>query len=119
MDEMVERLKIRIETLEERIRQLEHALVPDGVSVPVEWCLTQAEARVFSHLTTREVATKGSLMVALYSDRPNGDEIEPKIVDVFVCKLRKKLNRFGIQIMTVWGQGYSLNNREHFTRAAA
>ncbi len=36
------------------------------------------------------------------------DEPEIKIVDVFVCKLRKKLTSAGFEtpIETVWGQGY-------------
>jgi DNA-binding response OmpR family regulator len=35
-----------------------------------------------------------------------------KIIDVFVCKLRRKLNEAhpgaGVLIQTTWGQGYSL-----------
>ena len=40
------------------------------------------------------------------------DEPEQKIVDVFICKLRKKIARVtgeaDIPIQTVWGQGYTL-----------
>lgn len=114
MDDLIDYLKNRVETLEERVRQLEDALVPVSVHVPVEWCLTAAECRVFSHLTTREMATKASIMAALYSDRPD-DDIEPKIVDVFVCKMRKKLKLFGVEIATVWGQGYALIDRQHYS----
>ena len=37
------------------------------------------------------------------------DEPEPKIIDVFICKLRRKLelaDARGMSIDTVWGQGY-------------
>jgi two-component system cell cycle response regulator CtrA len=40
------------------------------------------------------------------------DEPEQKIVDVFICKLRKKIAKLtgetDIPIQTVWGQGYTL-----------
>ena len=43
------------------------------------------------------------------------DEPEPKIIDVFMCKLRKKLaEASGRQhyIETVWGRGYALRELE-------
>ena len=38
------------------------------------------------------------------------DEPELKIIDVFICKLRKKLAQAGADnlIATVWGRGYVL-----------
>jgi two-component system cell cycle response regulator CtrA len=48
----------------------------------------------------------------LYGDL---DEPELKIVDVFVCKLRKKLSQATNgekYIETVWGRGYVLRNPE-------
>jgi len=107
-----------IETLRERVRQLEDALVPEAVSVPIEWQLTAHEARLFAFLTTRDVATKPAIMQALYSDRADEDP-EIKIVDVFVCKLRKKVKPFGVDIETVWGRGYSLRDRSSFQMRAA
>jgi two-component system cell cycle response regulator CtrA len=40
------------------------------------------------------------------------DEPEMKIIDVFICKLRKKLQVFGAGhlISTVWGRGYMLRD---------
>lgn len=40
----------------------------------------------------------------------SGDEAEtvPKIVDVIICTLRKKLLPFELQVETIWGRGYSL-----------
>ena len=113
MDDLHFHQKNRIEMLEERIRQLEDTLSPQTAQVRVEWSLTQSEARVFAHLTTREQATKQSIMLAMYSDRI---DIEPeiKIVDVFICRMRKKLKPFGIEILTIWGAGYALKDREQF-----
>jgi hypothetical protein len=40
------------------------------------------------------------------------DEPETKIIDVFICKLRRKLNNAGANgfIATAWGQGYVVRN---------
>ncbi len=104
--EMIEALRSRVSELEERNRQLEDALCPPADCPPLEWGLTSTEAKVFAHLASRDMVTKRSVMAALYSDRP--EEPEPKITDVFICKLRRKLKPFGVSIVTVWGQGWSL-----------
>ncbi len=117
--DLVARQHQEIQTLRERIRQLEDILSPTSVTVPPEWRLTASEARVFAHLTTRPVATKQSIMMAVYSDRVDEDP-EIKIVDVFICKMRKKLALYGVVIETVWGQGYALrDHRQYQARAAA
>lgn len=114
MLETIEQLQNReIQMLRERVRLLEDQLVPPTVRIPVEWCLTSSEARLFAHLTSRDMCTTSSIMLALYSGRIDV-EPEPKIVDVFVCKIRKKLKPFGVIIETIWGQGYSLPSREQF-----
>lgn len=116
--DLIEQQQIEIETLRERIRQLEEVLAPSSALVRVEWALTASEARVFAHLTTRDVATKPSIMAAIYANRIDEDP-EMKIIDVFVCKMRKKLRPFGVKILTVWGQGYSLADRALFAGSAA
>uniref|UniRef100_UPI00333BC414 helix-turn-helix domain-containing protein n=1 Tax=Mesorhizobium sp. M0050 TaxID=2956861 RepID=UPI00333BC414 len=118
MDDLVIRQQQELDMLRERIRQLEDALVPPSISVPLEWLLTSSEARLFAFLTTRQIASKAAIMQAIYSAGAD-DEPEPKIVDVFVCKIRKKLKPFGVQIETVWGQGYSLRDRNAHQRVAA
>lgn len=109
-DTIEQMLQGQIDILKERVRQLEEILVPSGLTLPVEWRLTASEARVFAHLTTRDECSKDSIMRALYLGRID-EEPEIKIVDVFVCKLRKKLRPFDVEIRTIWGQGYSLENR--------
>jgi two-component system cell cycle response regulator CtrA len=95
------------ETLRERVRQLELALYA-GAQVPVDWGLTLQESIVVGALLRTEMATKERLMTALYGGRiDDGGEI--KIIDVFVCKARKKLRAFGVEIETVWGQGYRMS----------
>ncbi|KAB1068868.1 helix-turn-helix domain-containing protein [Methylobacterium planeticum] len=111
--------------LRERVAALE-SILTECYRPPVEWCLTGQEVRVFGCLVNREVATKDAIMTALYADRATVEEVaEPKIVDVFICKIRKKLRPYGVGIQTVWGQGYALDadtraaHRRDTTRAVA
>jgi two-component system cell cycle response regulator CtrA len=107
-DDLLARQNDEIATLRERIRQLEEALSPTDAAPPVEWGLTATQARVYAHLASRERATRQSIMTALYGTRPN-DDPEMKIVDVFICHIRRKVAPFGVRINTIWGQGYALD----------
>lgn len=111
MDERarIEALEAIVEALTARNEDLERALIGEAV-FPIEWRLTRSEARVLGCLAAREVATKVQLLAALYEQRIDGGP-EPKILDVFVCKLRRKLKPFGVEILTRWGTGYALANR--------
>ena len=53
------------------------------------------------------VLTKEAFLNHLYGGM---DEPEMKIIDVFICKLRKKLSGAGADglIGTVWGRGYTM-----------
>ena len=62
-------------------------------------------------LRTGIVVTKEALLGHLYS---GSDMPEIKIIDVFVCKVRKKLGDAGQFIETVWGRGYTM--RETVTK---
>jgi two-component system cell cycle response regulator CtrA len=69
--------------------------------------LTKLESRLMRALTERmdRMVDKSALMDALYFDRGR-EEPAPKIVDILVCKIRKKLTGSAYAIETVWGQGY-------------
>jgi two-component system cell cycle response regulator CtrA len=76
--------------------------------------LTNKEYAILELLAMRKgtVLTKEMFLNHLYSSM---DEPEIKIIDVFVCKLRKKLaNASGgtNYIETVWGRGYMLKDYE-------
>ena len=79
-----------------------------GVRVPV----TAREYQILELLSLRKgaILSKDLLMDHLYGGM---DEPETKIIDVFICKLRKKLATVcdGEQyIQTVWGSGYRLDD---------
>ncbi len=78
----------------------------DGLPLP----LTKREYAILELLSMRKgtVLTKEIILSHLYG---GVDEPEPKIIDVFICKLRKKLRHAtggGNYIENEWGRGYVL-----------
>ena len=75
--------------------------------------LTSKEFAVLELLVLRrgQVLTKDIFLNHLYGGI---DEPEAKIIDVFICKLRKKLQAAGSDklVETVWGHGYSIREEE-------
>ncbi len=87
-------------------------------SAPVH--LTGKEYAILELLVLRKgmVLTKEAFLNHLYGGM---DEPEMKIIDVFVCKLRKKLAQAGASnlIGTVWGRGYMIREPLADTRPLA
>lgn len=72
--------------------------------------LTSKEADILTVLVRKPgPQTKEAILNFVYGTGP-GDVPEVKIVDVFICKVRKKLKKHGIAVATIWGQGYTLEN---------
>jgi two-component system cell cycle response regulator CtrA len=76
--------------------------------------LTEKEYQMLELLSLRKGMTlsKETFLNHLYGDK---DEPEMKIIDVFICKLRKKLDTAtdGVDyIETIWGRGYALRDPE-------
>lgn len=55
----------------------------------------------------------------IYQGRCEDSRPALKIIDVTICKLRHLLHPFGFEIMTDWGQGYSLRNKAAFVEAVS
>lgn len=80
----------------------------DLIGMDVRVHLTKHECALLVALTSRPgmLVTKGMCMLTMYDGR---DEPGKRIIDVFVCKLRKKIMiaTGGVDcIETVWGQGF-------------
>jgi two-component system cell cycle response regulator CtrA len=75
--------------------------------------LTGKEYSILELLVLRKgmVLTKEAFLNHLYGGM---DEPEMKIIDVFICKLRKKLAQAGVDnlIETLWGRGYMIREPE-------
>ena len=82
--------------------------------------LTGKEYAILELLVMRKgmVLTKEVFLNHLYGGM---DEPEVKIIDVFICKLRKKLAQAGAGnvIGTVWGRGYTVRDPAPLPMAAA
>jgi two-component system, cell cycle response regulator CtrA len=83
-----------------------HAVLVDGRRVP----LTGREYDFLQVMMLHKgvLLTKERFLSGLYADAEEAPNL--KIVDVFVCKLRRKLAAFGAaeMIRTVWGRGHVL-----------
>lgn len=98
------------DTLLEQVRQLEEALAPTAV-LPRAWRLTATEERLLRALRAvgPNVLHHERAMLTLYGmfeDAP-----QQKILDVLVCKIRRKLieAQAQIRIETIWGRGWRLS----------
>jgi len=112
----------RIQAIVRRSKGFSH---PSIIVGPIKLLLDSREVTVDGtelHLTGKEhsilellmlrkgvVLTKEMFLNHLYGGM---DEPEAKIIDVFICKLRKKLTGYGAGdlIVTVWGRGYMMRD---------
>lgn len=111
-----------LETLRQTVADLTHRLellTDPFVSFDLQGLdsigLTRHEAALVKilHDHVGKAITKERLHGAIYAMRVTDAEVpEPKIIDVFVCKIRRKLSGTPWEIKTNWGFGYSLHKRE-------
>lgn len=73
--------------------------------------LTKSEAAVLGAIVTRGQLSRLALYDMVFGLRSENEQPEPKIIDVFVCKVRKKLKRHApdVAIQTNWGAGYFMS----------
>jgi len=86
------------------------------------WGLTKKEMTLlFAILRRRNGVSRDQIMLALYTGESVDEQPDIKIVDVFVCKLRRKLANpdnpaYAVPkdtIKTVWGRGYRVEPEGH------
>lgn len=101
----------RIDELNEENRQLRAALLPEPVAAGYRGIrLTRQERHVLAALVASEGLTTHDKLVdriELMSGRPTAGR---KHLAVNICRLRKALAPAGIEIHTVWGDGYGLSD---------
>lgn len=105
-DDLIGHLEEANDTLRQRVGELE-GLLGLRFESPPQLGLTRQESKIFGLLMKLPLVAKETAIRELYLH--SQDEAEIKIVDVFVCKMRKKLEPHGIEILTQWGQGYYLD----------
>lgn len=106
-----ERLIIQNGELRERLRQIEESLSGRDLHLPVH--LTPHELSITALLLKRQSVTREQLLTVIYGgpDRERG--VEPKVLDVFVYRIRRKLRPFGVHICTRFGIGFYLEKDSH------
>src|SRR5208282_6813764 len=74
--------------------------------VPIEWRLTKSEARIASCIIARGRPSLGALIEWVYLGRDEPDSAQ-NVVYALICRLRKKLERHGVELISHYGEGYS------------
>lgn len=100
-------LRERIADLEEQSASLKQLVAGAEIWWKV-FPFTGNEAKVFSCLMRRELASCNQILDWMYLERPN-EESGKDMVRVMILKVRNKLKPFGIDVRTVWGQGYAID----------
>lgn len=98
----------QIETLKGVIEDLHRALEEEVEGLEFAYVLSRREREVLGLLTRRNRVTRQQLYTVLYGADPDGGP-GPKIIDIFIHKIRKKLCGTGIIIETIIGVGYQLS----------
>lgn len=96
-------LRAEVEELREQIRQRDAAEEPT-LLFPRSWRLTKREQQLLLILMQGDhTKTKERLFSQVWGNESDRDV---KSLDVYICKLRKKLSHRSIEIRTEWGVGY-------------
>jgi two-component system cell cycle response regulator CtrA len=99
-------LRARVAALEAEVAKLS-ASAEVVVMTPIKaFGLTPTEGKVFARIAATGFATKQDIYATICAGQKTHPE--PKVVDVYVHKVRAKVERFDIVIETAHGRGYSI-----------
>jgi len=123
------KLTREIELLRERITNLQAVFAPTW-EAPPELRLTPAQERILGcFLKYDRACNEDMLLHASRSTRSAEIAISSNLINVQISHMRKKLEPFGLKIVTVWAKGYRLDpasrarllnwNAEQTTQVAA
>jgi DNA-binding response OmpR family regulator len=93
------------EALRTRVDSMEAAMVAD-IDLWQLAHLNPQERVVLGLLMRRDLAHRDGIYQVLFGGRT--DEVDPKVIDVLVCRIRSKIRPLGAMIETVRGIGYRL-----------
>lgn len=104
-DDLVAALEKENDDLRDRIRVLEE-MVGVTFDAPLGFGLTRDEAVIFGTLVKNSLVTEQHLMTLLYGLRQ--DEAGIGIIKVHICRIRRKVKPFEIEVKNIWGRGYTM-----------
>lgn len=93
-----------LDTALERIRQLEDEQGLGFRVHPRHNFTSMEEAMLGILVSSRDVVSRDKMFSIMYGT--HNDPPEPKIFDVMMCRIRRKLRTHGVEVMTVWGRGW-------------
>jgi two-component system cell cycle response regulator CtrA len=87
------------------------------VTVPYQLRLSRQQEKIFAFLLAQSKPSRDQIMNHLH---PIIVELQPdiKLIDVQICKMRRKLERFDITICTYHGRGYYISPEDKAKVAA-
>jgi two-component system cell cycle response regulator CtrA len=94
---------------DEHIRQLEDTLGKRTIFDRTRLKLTTKQCEMTALFLRRSFWTRQGIFLAIYGDE---QDIDPKIIDVFMVRIRRALRPLGIEIDTQWGDGWRMA-RDH------
>lgn len=104
----IARLRDKLEDSQDLVRELRAARQSDRFALVGVAHMTPKEAILADALLQSGRVSKERLYHTVYGAHLTQDQPQPKIIDVFVCKIRPKLKPHGIEIQTIWGLGYEM-----------
>jgi len=66
---------------------------------------TPQQCEMIGFMLRRSVATRTAMHTVLFGARPDCDQPEIKLIDVQMVKVRKALEKVGVEVRTEWGSG--------------
>lgn len=116
---LVEDLAKRVDELEDQVHDLQLALQLDKTAnVQTAFEVSDMPAQILVTLSAGFPRNKEQIHAALYFNRRDDKIPDIKVIDTMICKLRKTVEEYGIEIETIHGSGYQLVAGLDIVRAA-
>lgn len=116
---LLEEQAAQIDVLEGRVQDLTLALRLDATAnVQSAFGISESLAQLLILLVDGKPRSKEQLHAGLFYRRPDVDAPDTKLIDTLVCKLRKQIKQFGVELTTVWSAGYKITAGAHVLRSA-
>jgi len=103
-----------LQQLRDRVEELEYVIglrLPNPHDLAMRRLLrgtrqVPRSAEILGMLLKRELVTRDGFSAVL--TRRNDDPISDKLLDIYICYIRRVIAEHGIEIETVWGAGYRM-----------
>lgn len=95
----------------DRIEELED-LIGLNLKLPNEFGLTPTEMQCVGAIVRRGILNQEAIFTAIYGSRPECQQPDVKIIDVYLCRVRRKLAPKGFELKNSFSVGYYFEPRE-------